>query len=73
MFSKKIVIKIGGMHCEHCANHVKEALEKIDSVVGVKVLLKDEKAIISYKKELNLEEVKKAIEQAEFEYLGEEK
>ena len=72
MFSKKVVVKIGGMHCEHCASHVKEALEKIPSISGVKVSLKEEKATISYKKEIDLEEVKKAIEELEFQYLGEE-
>ena len=70
MFSKKVTIKIGGMHCEHCSLRIKEALEKIDNVSHVKVSLKEGKVTLSYKKEIDLDTIQKIIEGEEFEYLG---
>ncbi len=70
MFHKKIEISVGGMKCEHCAKHVQEALEKIEGIFSVKVDLKKGIATLSYSKEIDLDTVKKVIEQEEFEYLG---
>lgn len=49
MFHKgiKTVLKIDGMHCEHCAKKVENALLNLDSVVKVKVNLAKKEVIIS--------------------------
>ena len=39
-------ILIEGMHCEHCSNSVKNALEKIDGVRHVNVDLKKNIAVV---------------------------
>ena len=54
---------IEGMSCPHCANHVKEALEKL----GVKVKSVDHKsglAEVKTKTKLDFETYKKALEEA---------
>jgi len=41
MFGKtKIIIKIKGMDCEHCAHHVKTAIENLDGIEKAEVNLK---------------------------------
>lgn len=70
MFHKKMEIGVGGMKCEHCAKHVQEVLEKIENVSSVKVDLKKSSATLLYSKEVNLDQVKKALEEEEYEYLG---
>ncbi len=42
----KKVVKIEGMHCEHCSASVKKALEEIDGVSLVKVNLKKKCAVV---------------------------
>ncbi len=39
-------IVISGMMCEHCAAHVKNALETVTGVKSVQVILADKKAIV---------------------------
>ena len=39
-------IVISGMMCEHCAAHVKSALESVAGVKSVQVILADKKAIV---------------------------
>ena len=47
MFGKpKIIIKINGMDCEHCAHHVKMTIENLDSVEKADVNLKKGEAAI---------------------------
>ena len=70
MFSKKVVVGVGGMKCEHCAKHVQEALEKIEGITSVKVDLKKNTATYTVSKEVDLDQVKAALEQEDFEYLG---
>lgn len=55
MFSKKIkkVINIEGMHCDHCAKKVTEALESIEGVSKVKVNLSKKEALITSTKEID--------------------
>lgn len=70
MFSKKIVVKIDGMHCSHCAERVKKSLGEIANVKAVKVNLDKKNATVSYKDSIDLDSVKKNIEELEFKYLG---
>ncbi len=62
--SKKQTLVIEGMMCEHCAAHVKEALEKLEGVSGVKVDLKGKCASVKVKEELGEAVYRKAIEDA---------
>lgn len=41
------VIKIEGMMCGHCTDHVKKALEAIDGVKSVEVSLEEKQAVVS--------------------------
>ncbi|WP_138159454.1 heavy-metal-associated domain-containing protein [Peptoniphilus catoniae] len=56
-------INIEGMTCEHCAAHVKEALEALSGVESVKVSLFKNSAKVNGDN-LNDEQLKKAIEEA---------
>lgn len=67
---KKIVVGVGGMMCEHCAAHVKEALSRIEGVSEVSVSLEDKEAEIVASSPIKEEDLKKAIEDAGYQYLG---
>ena len=62
--SKKQTLVVEGMMCEHCAAHVKEALEKIEGVTGAKVDLKGKTATVKVKAELEESLYRQAIEDA---------
>ena len=72
LFSKdvKTTVKIEGMHCEHCAMKVKNALEALEVVSKAKVNLKEKEAVVSSKNELDNEAVKKAISEVGFEVVN---
>ena len=65
MFGKKIKYEviIEGMKCENCAKHTKEALLSIKDISKVEVDLKNKKAIISSKKEIDNTMIKNTIEE----------
>lgn len=42
------VIKVNGMHCQHCAARVKKASESIDNVSNAEVNLEEGKAVITH-------------------------
>ncbi len=69
----KQVVKVEGMHCVHCAAHVKEALEKLDGVKKVDVSLEKKEAVVKSKNGIDEEAAKKLIEEAGFVYCGLEK
>ena len=73
MFEKNIntVIKIEGMSCEHCAKKVSKNLLTIKGVKKVKVNLKEKEAIISSKEPLDLEQIKKLIDELGYQMIGE--
>ncbi|KGK91121.1 ATPase P [Desulfosporosinus sp. HMP52] len=57
-------IKIYGMSCQHCVNHVTKILEKYPSVEQVQVSLADSKATFTWDPgQVNLAEVRKEIEE----------
>ncbi len=68
MFSKgnKKVIKIDGMHCEHCVKKVTEVLARLEGVTGVKVNLNKKEAVIKYSKEIDNQEIIKVIDDINF-------
>ena len=70
MLSKRVVVGVGGMKCEHCAKHVQEALETIEGIPSVQVDLKKGTATFTPSKEVDFDQIKKILEQEEFEYLG---
>ena len=62
-----VTIKVKGMMCMHCVNHVKEALEKVDGVVKAEVSLDKEEAVVTLNKEVDEEVLKQAIRDAGYE------
>jgi len=52
MFGKtKIIIKINGMDCEHCAHHVKTTIENLDGIEKVEVNLKKGESTVTVSKD----------------------
>jgi len=67
----RVNIKIGGMTCANCVRTIENSLKKLPSVIGVSVNLGVEKALVTYdKNRVSLREMKKAIEDAGYAYLG---
>ena len=67
------VILVKGMMCAHCEAHVKVALEKVDGVVSANASKDKGEAVVTLSKDVPFEELKKAIEAADYEVLGEKK
>lgn len=65
----KTVLKIEGMSCEHCAAHVKEALEEISGVVSAEVSLKEKSAAVEHKEGIAEAALKAAVNEAGYEAL----
>ena len=57
------VIRIGGMHCEHCRQNVAGALNRIDGV-SAQVNLSRGRAIVSCDREIDDSILKNAVEKA---------
>ncbi len=58
-------VNIKGMSCQHCVNSTKEALEKLPGVKDVEVNLEKGEAV--YSGDIDLKQVKEAIEKIGFE------
>ena len=68
---KKVVLKIAGITCAMCVKTIENALNKLDGVTRVNVNLGAEKAHITYNPGMaTVAEMKKAIEEAGYQYLG---
>lgn len=63
--TKKILIE--GMSCQHCVNHVKNALEELDGIKSAKVSLENKSAEIELNHDVNNEKIKDAIEEVGYE------
>ena len=63
---KQRTVIIEGMTCEHCKARVESRLNELDGV-SAKVNLKRKTAVVSMEKEVEDEEIKKAIENAGYE------
>lgn len=70
MFHKKIIVKIDGMKCDHCAKRVHDSLTKLEGVKSVKVNLEGKNATISYKDNIDIEQVSATIEEEGFHFIG---
>ncbi|MCD8084381.1 MAG: heavy-metal-associated domain-containing protein [Clostridiales bacterium] len=57
---------IRGMTCEHCANRVTKAINKVDGAAA-KVSLRRKKAVVSYDREIEDSVLKRAVEDAGYE------
>ena len=65
---KKIVLEIEGMHCEGCVNRLTKVLKGLDGVNDAKVSLENKNAVIEYDEDkIDLDDIKQAIEDANFE------
>lgn len=72
MFEKKnkIIIKVDGMHCEHCAKKVTEAILKADDSAKVKVDLKSGEVTITSKDSVDINNVKENVNETGFTFAG---
>ena len=70
MFGKEKIVKklnIEGMSCMHCVKKVEMALKEIKEVKSVNVSLENKTAEIVLKKEIDINILKKAVEEAGYE------
>ena len=65
---KQRIVIIEGMTCEHCQARVESRLNALDGV-SARVNLKRKTAVVSMEKEVEDEEIKKAIENAGYEVI----
>lgn len=72
MFGKKnkIIIIVDGMHCEHCAKKVTNAILKVDDSAKVKVDLKSGGVIITSKNSIDINSVKENVNETGFTFVG---
>lgn len=61
-------ITIEGMSCNHCVNHVKEALEELSGVTKVEVILGERCAYVEGT--ASKEEVREAIEEVGYDVIS---
>lgn len=66
----KMIVKVNGMSCNHCKNHVEEALSKIAGIEKAEVSLDDKLAEVEYFGSVDEDEIKKAVEDAGYEFAG---
>lgn len=65
----KKVIKIRGMHCQHCQSRVEQALNDLEGVTA-KVNLKKEEAVVTLSSNLDEQILKNTIQEAGYEVLS---
>ena len=63
------IIHIEGMHCKNCKNSVEKHINEIDGAVA-KVNLKKKIAIVSLDREVSEEQLREAVENADFTVTG---
>ena len=63
-------IGVKGMMCMHCEAHVKKALEGIDGVISAAPSHEQGNAVLELAKEVPEEALRKAVEDAGYEYVG---
>jgi len=67
----RVTIKVGGMTCAMCVTAIEDALKRLDGITGASVNLSSEKAYITYNPYMTtVSEMKKAILDAGYQYLG---
>lgn len=55
--NKELIIRVDGMMCENCVKHVEEACKKVNNVIDAKASLDDNNVIVTYKDDLNTNDV----------------
>ena len=65
-----MIIKVTGMMCEHCENHVKKAIEAIDGIESAVASHEGNTVTITTSKDVDMELVKKAVTDAGYQYGG---
>lgn len=70
LFSKKQEVSIEGMKCEHCEEHIQEAIKKIPGVKKVKADRSKNLAIVYSENYILEEELKKAVESCNKTFVG---
>ncbi|MGB2727444.1 MAG: heavy metal translocating P-type ATPase [Halobacteriota archaeon] len=71
VINEKVILKIGGMTCAMCVKTIENALNRLDGIAGVTVNLGAEKAYVTYNPKMTtVADMKKAIEEAGYQYLG---
>lgn len=63
-------VLIEGMMCEMCEKHITEALKSVDGIADVKADHTTGKAVVTYTKKPDEAAMKKAVEDADYEYIG---
>ncbi len=71
MFQKKKIkiIKIEGMHCEHCAKKVEDGLKAIEEIGKIKIDLKRKEVRIEEKESISDQLIQKSIEDLGYQVL----
>lgn len=71
VIDEHIVLRVGGMVCAMCVGALEIALKKLDGVTDARINLAAEKAYITYNPRITgIEDMKKAIEETGYQYLG---
>ncbi len=66
---EKKVIYVEGMHCEHCAKKVENALKTLEGVLKVKVNLNSKEVVIISKETIADEKLREIIESLDYQIL----
>ncbi len=67
---KKIILKVEGMTCSACSNHVEKYLKKQDGIIDVSVNLVLAQALIYYEDDITLETLQNYINESGYKYGG---
>ena len=71
VINERVTLKIGGMTCVMCVKTIETAIKKLDGIVDVTVNLGAEKAYVTYNPRITtIAEMKSAIEEVGYQYLG---
>ncbi|HHW05239.1 MAG TPA: copper-translocating P-type ATPase [Methanothermobacter sp.] len=71
VLNDKVSVKIGGMTCAMCAKTIESRLGQLEGIVNATVNLGAETAYIEYNKDIiSIEDIRKAIEDLGYEFLG---
>ena len=60
-------LKISGMTCNHCVNHVKNALEELEAVRSADVYLDNNTAVVALQADVDDETLRGAVEEVGYE------
>jgi Cu+-exporting ATPase len=71
IINENATLKIGGMTCAMCVKAIEDVLCKLDGITQVNVNLASEKAYVTYNPQIvTIKDMKKAVEDLGYEYLG---